>query len=325
MMIVVDDLVRTFRVPAKSGPSFLRLPLPGRSMERRAVNGVSFRVEAGECVGYLGPNGAGKSTTIKILSGILYPSAGHVEVAGMVPWRQREAYVRHIGVVFGQRTQLWWDLPLNDSFSLLRDIYRVPAPVYRRNMDMLSDLLNLGEIAQVPVRQLSLGQRARAELAASLIHDPILLFLDEPTIGLDLLTKEAIHQFIRTLHQERGVTVLLTTHNVDDIEKLCQRVIFIDRGRKIFDGSADLLCRTYGAKRRLVVEARSWPDTWSGPPLMERRGAQAWFSIDTNDSIPQQIAEINRLVDITNLAIEEPRIEDVIKNVYRHGGEGSGA
>lgn len=323
-MIQVDNLVRSFRVAAKQGPSLLRLPLLGRTVAKQAVDGISFRIEAGECVGYLGPNGAGKSTTIKILTGILHPSAGQVEVAGMIPWRQREEYVRRIGVVFGQRTQLWWDLPLQESFRLLRDLYRVPTPVYKRNMDMLSDLLNLGEIHHVPVRQLSLGQRMRGELAASLVHDPLLLFLDEPTIGLDLLTKEAIQRFIMTLNRERGVTVLLTTHNVDDVERLCQRVIFIDRGHKIFDGSTQRLCQTYGAKRRLVVEAPVWPIPWNGPPIVERRGAQALFPIDSNDNIPDLIAHINRHVEISNLAIEEPRIEDVIKNVYRLATQGVG-
>jgi len=231
--IVVEDLAKTFTV-AERAPG-LGGALSGlvrrRTREVRALDGVSFGVEPGELVGYVGPNGAGKSTTVKILSGILVPSGGRCEVGGRVPWRERAAHVAEIGVVFGQRTQLWWDLPVIESFALLRDIYRVPPPRYREALDELTERLDLAPLYDVPVRQLSLGQRMRCDLAASLLHRPSILFLDEPTIGLDAVAKLAVRRFVRELNAERGVTVILTTHDMDDIEALCERVMVIGRGR----------------------------------------------------------------------------------------------
>ncbi|ETK37394.1 ABC transporter ATP-binding protein [Microbispora sp. ATCC PTA-5024] len=204
-----------------------------------AVRDLSFRIEAGEFVGCLGPNGAGKSTTIKMLTGILAPTSGRVTVAGLDPSRRRTGLARRIGVVFGQRTTLWWDLPLKDSFELVRLLYKVDREVFRRRLGELAELLDLGGFLATPVRQLSLGQRMRGDIAAALLHDPVLLVLDEPTIGLDVVSKAGVRDFLRRLNAERGTTVLLTTHDLGDVERLCRRVLLIDHGRLAFDGTVD--------------------------------------------------------------------------------------
>ncbi len=206
-----------------------------------ALEDVSFHVHPGEIVGYIGPNGAGKSTTVKIMSGILVPTSGDCTIMGMTPWKKRIAYVQHIGVVFGQRSQLWWDVPVGDSFYLLKDIYNVPDKKFKHNYDQLVTLLNLSEIIQHPVRQLSLGQRIKCEIAASLLHGPSLLFLDEPTIGLDAVAKIAVRKFIKQINIENKVTVILTTHDMHDIEALTKRIILIGKGRTLFDGNVEIL------------------------------------------------------------------------------------
>ena len=207
--------------------------------EIHALNDVSFRIEDGEAVGYIGPNGAGKSSTIKILSGILTPDSGTCVIDGRVPWKDRRAHVSQIGVVFGQRSKLWWDVPVIDSFELIRDIYAVTEDVYKRNLRDLTDLLNLSEILKTPARSLSLGQRMRCEIAASLLHDPRILFLDEPTIGLDAVSKIAVREFVLDMNKRRGTTVILTTHDMQDVEALAQRVLLIGKGRILLDGTLD--------------------------------------------------------------------------------------
>jgi len=241
--IVVEHLVKTYRISERD-PGFLgtlRGVFRRRYRHVEALRGVSFSLERGELLGFIGPNGAGKSTTIKILSGILRPDAGRVEVDGLVPFDDRRRHVARIGVVFGQRTQLWWDLPVIDGFELLRDIYRVDMQRYRRVLDELVTLLRLEKLLDQPVRQLSLGQRMRAEIAAAMLHEPAVLFLDEPTIGLDAPSKLAVREFIRKLNEERRVTVLLTTHDMQDIEALARRVIVIGNGRVLSDGSFETL------------------------------------------------------------------------------------
>jgi ABC-2 type transport system ATP-binding protein len=241
--IVVEHLAKTYRVAERDPGVFgaLKGLVRRRTRVVEALRDVSFNLEAGELLGFIGPNGAGKSTTIKILSGILEPDSGRVEVDGLVPYRHRIEHVGRIGVVFGQRTQLWWDLPVIDGFELLRDIYRVDRTAYARARDELVAMLRLERLLDQPVRQLSLGQRMRAEIAAALLHEPRILFLDEPTIGLDAPSKLAVREFVKRLNRERGVTVLLTTHDMHDIEALAQRVIVIGHGRVLADGTFDAL------------------------------------------------------------------------------------
>lgn len=237
-MIQVESLCKTFKVASRA-PGMkhaLKALFRREYREVAALNGISFEIPQGEIVGYIGPNGAGKSTTIKVMSGILVPDQGTCTVMGYTPWEQRKQYVRHIGVVFGQRTQLWWDVPVIDSFELLRDIYEVPEQEYRSNLTLLTDTLDLSGLLGVPVRQLSLGQRMRCEIAAALLHSPSVLFLDEPTIGLDAVSKLAVRQFISTINREKGVTVILTTHDMNDIEALAKRILLIGKGNLLFDG-----------------------------------------------------------------------------------------
>ena len=240
-MIEVKDLRKTFRVARRdAGFAQAAKALFHREYDLiHALDGISFSIRDGEMVGYIGPNGAGKSTTIKILSGILTPDSGQCLVNGRVPWKERTRHVREIGVVFGQRTQLWWDVPVIDSFELLKDIYAIPPETYRINVDELTQLLDLGDLLRTPARMLSLGQRMRCEIAGSLLHSPKLLFLDEPTIGLDAVSKLAVREFIRRLNQERRTTVLLTTHDMQDIEALASRILLIGKGKILLDGGLE--------------------------------------------------------------------------------------
>ncbi len=240
-MIEFNDICKTYRVARRESG----LGNAVRSLFKReyntihAISHISFSIDNGEMVGYIGPNGAGKSSTIKILSGILIPDSGTCLVNGQVPWKDRKEYVRQIGVVFGQRSQLWWDIPVVDSFELLQSIYSIPAPRYRSKLDELTQLLHLEEILKTPTRQLSLGQRMRCEIAASLLHEPKLLFLDEPTIGLDAVSKIAVRDFIKKMNEEHQTTVILTTHDMQDIEAITRRVILIGKGQKLLDGTLE--------------------------------------------------------------------------------------
>ena len=248
--IFVDHLCKSFVVRKKREKGALL-----REKETvHALKDVSFEIEKGELVGYIGPNGAGKSTTVKILSGILVPDSGTVRVSGRTPWENRKEHVSHIGVVFGQRTQLWWDVPLLDSYSLLKDIYRVPEEKYRKRLNELTEALQLGDLLRTPLRLLSLGQRMRAELCGSLLHSPELLFLDEPTIGLDAVSKLSLRDFLLWENKERGTTILLTTHDMEDIAALCSRVMVIGHGSKLYDGGLQEMISKYDEKRTMQVE-----------------------------------------------------------------------
>jgi ABC-2 type transport system ATP-binding protein len=285
----------------------------------RAVDGVSFEIEAGSLVGYVGPNGAGKSTTVKMLTGILVPSAGRISVAGLNPSRQRVQLARRIGVVFGQRVQLWWDLPLRDSFELLRHIYRVPFERWRTNLDIFTELLELGPFLETPVRQLSLGQRMRGELTASMLHDPEILFLDEPTIGLDVVAKARVREFLASVNRERGVTVLLTTHDLSDIERLCRRLLIIDHGRVIYDGGLDSLIERYGEERTLIVdlEEPAEPLEVPGARVVRVDGPRQWLRFRRDEvSAAQLTAAVAAQAALVDLAIDEPHIEDVVRRIY---------
>ncbi|MEV6972414.1 ATP-binding cassette domain-containing protein [Kitasatospora sp. NPDC093806] len=311
-LIELDDVRRTFTVRAKVGR------LKREKREVRAVDGLTFTVGAGECVGYIGPNGAGKSTTIKMLTGILVPTAGRLRVAGVDPARERAALARRIGVVFGQRTTLWWDLPLRDSYELARRLYRIPEHRYRANLDRCVELLDLGGLLDTPVRQLSLGQRMRGDLAAALLHDPRVLYLDEPTIGLDVVSKGKVREFLREVNRERGTTVLLTTHDLTDIEQLCDRVMVIDHGRVVYDGGLTGLHTAGESERTLVVDlAESRPPIEvPGARVVRVEGPRQWLAFPARQSAAPIVAAVADRYPLVDLSVREPAIEDVIARMY---------
>ena len=324
-MIEVERLEKTFRV-ALQRPGVLGAISSLVSREYRlvhAVRDVSFSIERGEMVGCLGPNGAGKSTTIKMLTGILVPSAGRLEVLGMVPHRRRKQVAQRIGVVFGQRTQLWWDLPLIDSLELLRYVYRVPAERYARNLDRMRELLELDPFLRTPVRQLSLGQRMRGDLAAALLHDPEILYLDEPTIGLDVVAKHRVRDFLREVNRRDGVTVLLTTHDMADVEQLCSRVLIIDHGTLLYDGTLEAIRERLGTERTLVVDlAEDHPLPLEVPEAREVRadGPRRWLQFNRLEiTAAELIAAVASRYRLHDLTIEEPEIETIVRHIYEHG------
>ena len=328
--ILVQDLAKTYRV-AERDPGVLgamRGLVRRRWRRVQALTDVSFSLERGELLGFIGPNGAGKSTTIKILSGILRPDGGRVEVDGLVPYQDRVRHVARIGVVFGQRTQLWWDLSVGDGFDLLRDIYRVDLARYRTTRDELVALLRLERIIDQPVRQLSLGQRMRAEIAAAMLHEPRVLFLDEPTIGLDAPSKLAVRDFVKRLNRERGVTVLLTTHDMHDIEALAERVIVIGHGRVLADSPFEALRRDVLRERRLFVDfAGEAPDLdladLPGVTERARDGRSLELGFDpAMTSAPALIAAITTRHAVDDIHVEQPAIEEVIARFYDLHGAG---
>ncbi len=285
----------------------------------RAVDGINFDLKPGELVGYIGPNGAGKSTTIKMLTGLLVPTSGEILVQGRIPWKSRRSYVANIGVVFGQRTTLWWDLPVIESLILLQYIYRIPAQIFQANLAEFRQLLELDAFLDTPVRALSLGQRMRADLCAALIHTPPLLFLDEPTIGLDVVAKERIRQFIQTVNRERGTTVILTTHDLSDVEKLCQRVMIIDHGKLLFDGALASLRDRFNPLRVLVIEMAASYDTVAidGANVVSRKNDQVTYQFDRNViTASELIGRLSAKYRIRDLTVTEPEIEDVIRRIY---------
>ena len=324
-IIHAAGLSKSFQVRArrKGMVGALRGLADGAGRTVVAVDGISFDILPGEVVGYIGPNGAGKSTTIKMLTGILVPSAGTVRVAGLVPSEERRQLASRIGVVFGQRTQLWWDLPLADSLELLRYMYRIPGDRFERNFARASELLDLGPFLDTPVRQLSLGQRMRGDLAAALLHDPPILYLDEPTIGLDLVAKTRIREFLSALNRDTNVTILLTTHDLADIEHLCNRIIVIDRGQILYDGDLSTLNQRYGKTRLLIADYDTTPgvierrDLPSGMELLEVDGPRLRIAFARQSLSATQVLDIaGRFGGIRDISIEEPAIEDVIRGLY---------
>ncbi|WP_371497244.1 ATP-binding cassette domain-containing protein [Kitasatospora sp. NBC_00374] len=311
-LIELEDVRRTFTVRTRAGR------LRREKREVRAVDGLSFTVGAGECVGYIGPNGAGKSTTIKMLTGILVPTSGRLRVAGVDPARERTRLARRIGVVFGQRTTLWWDLPLRDSYELARRIYRIPDARYRANLARCVELLDLGDLLDTPVRQLSLGQRMRGDLAAALLHDPQVLYLDEPTIGLDVVSKARVRAFLREVNTEQGTTVLLTTHDLTDIEQLCGRVMVIDHGRVVYDGGLDGLHAAGESERTLVIDlAEPRPAIEvPGARVVRVEGPRQWLAFPAQESAAPLLASVAARYPLVDLSVREPAIEDVIARMY---------
>ena len=291
-------------------------------IKKEAVKDISFSIGEGEMVGYIGPNGAGKSTTIKMLTGILVPSSGSVKVNGIIPYENRQENAKNIGVVFGQRTQLWWDLPTIESFELLKEIYQVSDKRYKENMDTFTEILGLDEFLNTPVRQLSLGQRMRADIAASLLHDPPILFLDEPTIGLDVVAKEKMRTFIKEINNERKITVILTTHDMEDIEKLCERMILIDHGQKVYDGEIEVVKERFGKTRTLIVdlEESSHSLQLKGGEVFKEEASRFWIRFNRDEvSASEIIAQITETHNIKDLTVEEPAIESIISRIYQEG------
>lgn len=300
---------------------------------KTAVDDISFKIDRGEIVGYIGSNGAGKSTTIKMMTGILTPTSGDCLVAGIDPSRDRRENAKNIGVVFGQRTQLWWDLPLSESFTILKEIYNVSDEDYKERMNFLNRVLELEEFFDRPVRTLSLGQRMRADLGAALLHNPKVLYLDEPTIGLDLVVKDNIRKAINEINEKYQTTVILTTHDIGDIEELCSRIIIIDQGRKIYDGSLTDLKDTYGTRRKISMEIKK-PEKVKKLHLSETFGVSeeecvteydaenSIFSVVFNKhklQVPQILSAVMNVAEVKDVQIQETELSEIVKEIYNHG------
>ena len=321
-IVQVDGLTKVFASRRRSQEAGLIRRMAGDTVETVAVDDVSFEIEPGSIVGYIGPNGAGKSTTIKMLTGILTPTQGVVRVCGLEPARERKHLARRIGAVFGQRTQLWWDLPLRESFELLRYVYRVEERRHRENLERFVQLLDLAPLLDVPVRQLSLGQRMRGDLVAALLHDPELVLLDEPTIGLDVVAKDRIRAFVTELARESGTTVLLTTHDMGDVERLSDRVLVIDHGHLIYDGDLEALRRTFGGETVLVADLEEPGPALEipGARLDKVEGSRQWLRFRREEvSAAAIVAEVAAQVALRDLSLEEPAIEDVVRRIYAGG------
>ncbi|MBP7332188.1 MAG: ATP-binding cassette domain-containing protein [Firmicutes bacterium] len=323
-LIEVNHLYKEFQIAKRQAGLWgaLHSLMRREYLTKTAVRDISFAVNQGEMVGYVGPNGAGKSTTIKMLTGILVPSSGEIRVNNLIPYKERQKNARQIGVVFGQRTQLWWDLPTIESFELLKQVFQIPVHRYKQNMATFADILGLDEFLNTPVRQLSLGQRMRADIAASLLHDPLILFLDEPTIGLDVLAKERMRRFITEINRERGVTVILTTHDMSDIEKLCRRMILIDNGQVMYDGELALIKDLFGKERVLIVDLEGETDSFSvaGAQLVKEEGNRKWLRFNRElTTASQLINRISEKYEIKDLTIKDTEIEEMIRHIYEKG------
>ena len=320
--IEVKNLIKVFRVAQRTPGIWgaLKSVVHRKFKDIHALDGINFSVKPGELVGYIGPNGAGKSTTVKLLSGILVPTSGDVKVLGHVPWKNRINNVAQIGVVFGQRTQLWWDLPVIESFELLKDIYKIDANKYKDTSEELISILNLQPLLDIPVRQLSLGQRMRCDLTASLLHRPKILFLDEPTIGLDAVSKLAVRDFIKKINKENKVTIILTTHDMDDIETLCKRIIVINEGKIFLDGSIRQLREKITAERRLIIDFNEknvkLPE--KNMKIIKKEGSRFFINFNPAEiSADKLIARITAKYSIKDLYVENPPIEEIIAELYK--------
>jgi ABC-2 type transport system ATP-binding protein len=330
-VIEVEKLTKIYRTfKRKEGLRGALINLFYREYEEIcAVDDVTFTIEPGESVGYIGPNGAGKSTTIKMLTGILIPTSGNLKVNGFVPHRQRRDYTRHIGVVFGQRTQLWWDIPVIESFKLLRKVYQIPLAEFNERMDKFKELLDLDPFLMTPVRKLSLGQRMRCDLVASLLHNPRILFLDEPTIGLDVIAKLRIREFLSKINGEMGITMILTTHDLNEIEELCKRLLIIDHGKIIYDGNLHGLrqkfmfdrCVTFQLTEDIAFEELQKKFDFNGSVKLEKLDAlRLRLEFSRVAFNPAAIIErVLKQVQVHDIAIEEPSIEDIVGHIYSNG------
>lgn len=320
--IEVKNISKDFKVNKRSAgiPGMIANMFVPKFEIKKAVKDLSFTIEKGEMVGFIGPNGAGKSSTIKMLSGILCPDKGSITVGGFVPYKQRKSYVGNIGVVFGQKSQLQWDLPVIDSFELLRAIYRIPEEKYKRNLERFTEMLDMKSFINQPVRQLSLGQRMRSDIVASLLHSPEIVFFDEPTIGVDIIGKETIRSFIKELNEQDKVTMIFTTHDMQDIEQTCKRIIIIDKGSLMYDGSLQEIRNKYGTSRRLIAEFNE--ETAVAPIknviIEDLKDRKASFTFDNN------IVDVNKLMhevlekySVHDVTVAEPEIESIIQKMYK--------
>lgn len=329
-MIEAQNLTMTYRI-AKRDPGLvgaIKSLFVRRYETRQAVDGINLRIEPGEMVGYIGANGAGKSTTIKMLTGILTPTSGTVRVNGIVPSEQREQNARQIGAVFGQRTQLFWDIPVRESFHLLRHIYEVPEADFRQRLAYFTDVLDLAPLLGVPVRQLSLGQKMRCELAASFLHNPAIVYLDEPTIGLDVAVKDRIRAFIREMNRQHGTTIMLTTHDMTDIEEICNRLILIDKGRILYDGSLTAIKERFGDERLVHFELDKQvefvlPPELAGTVTVARdeiqQGRVSLAFVTRQTSAATVIGAMLARYQVRDLTIADPSIESIVKEIYERG------
>jgi len=326
IVIEVENLHKEFSVD-ESGKGFwgsIKALFHRRKRIVHAVDGVDFKIERGEFVGYVGENGAGKSTTIKMLTGILVPTSGVARVNGIVPYEERQKNAMNIGVVFGQRTQLWWDLPVRESFEMLRVIFRVPLDEFTATMKRLNQALDLEPLLTMPVRKLSLGQRMRCDIAASLLHRPDVLFLDEPTIGLDVIAKENIRTFLAEINREHGTTIILTTHDMNDIEQLCGRLIILDQGKTVFDGETAALKSKFGSDKLIEVEFHDVAgigdrlEKIDGVTLIRKEGHKLWLRYaNGSDGIGGLIGDMAKEYQLKDLSIKEPSVESIIRTIYQ--------
>ena len=318
--IEVKSINKTFKVPLKGDGKFgiFKSFVKRKYKYIEAIKDISFSVKKGEIVGYIGPNGAGKSTTIKILSGILVPDSGNVTIDNMTPWKDRKKYVSEIGVVFGQRSQLWWDIPAIDTFNLLKDIYKIDDKTYEKRLNELITLLKLQDIINIPVRQLSLGNRMKCEIAASLIHNPKILFLDEPTIGLDAISKKAVREFIKKINKQQNVTIILTTHDMADIEALAKRIILIGKGKVLYDGSLSKLKKEYDYLRKIRVYTKdkiTLKEKFINKTIIHDDGIE--FIIDIRKiEINDFIKLISSQISIIDIDIDRGDIDELIVKLY---------
>ncbi len=326
-MISVSNIVRTYKIinREKGLSGAMKNIFSPTYKTKRAVDNISFDIQDGETVGFIGPNGAGKSTTVKMLSGILHPDSGQININDFVPYRDRKKFVKHIGVVFGQKSQLWRDLPIADTFDLLKHIYAIPDNVFKQNMDMFYDILELHKFQNQSVRQLSLGQRMRADIVAAFLHNPSVVFLDEPTIGLDIVAKEKIREFVKVINKERGTTLLFTTHDMQDIEKTCRRIIIIDEGHIIYDGGIDEIKKTYGKERTLVVEFAQVYDNIRVESAKIAHDAdnprKKMFVFSQDINVSELISTLASSYTVSDLTIKEPEIETIIREIYERGAQ----
>lgn len=323
-MIEVTSINKTFKVAKRdSGMKTAFKSLFKKEYSHvQALKDISFKIEEGEMVGYIGPNGAGKSSTIKIMSGILNPDSGTCKINGLTPWKHRKEHVKNIGVVFGQRSQLWWDVPVIDSFTLIKDIYGMQDSDYQKNLHQLTEMLDLKEIIKIPTRQLSLGQRMRCEIAASLLHDPKILFLDEPTIGLDAVSKIAVREFIKKINKEKKTTVILTTHDMQDIEALTDRIILIGKGQILLDGNLkDLKYRNSNIKTMKIEYLTGAFEMMEGITCLHQLHGHAEFSIDINKiSISKAIEQLTKNMEVKDISVEGSTMEDMVVSLYEEFG-----